>query len=104
MIPATRPEPTSSASASFTRGIGSIKYAPPDVPRQVEYSSALTAESYSCQIAIFEAIRSKSDNDRTGLASSFRIYGEMFVLQTFGDPFGLFHLDLFACGIERVIS
>src|SRR5207249_7446294 len=35
--------------------------------------------------------------------SPFRIYRKMFVLQMLGDALGLFHFDLFARGIQRLV-
>src|SRR2546428_4077532 len=38
------------------------------------------------------------------VALRFRIYREVFVLQFFRDALRLFHLDLFRCRVERVVS
>src|SRR6266536_2414439 len=35
--------------------------------------------------------------------SPFRIYRKMFVLQMLRDTLGLFHFDLFDCGVQRVV-
>src|ERR1043166_5710029 len=103
MMPATELERVNSESNSLSRGIGSIKKVPSDVSRQVEYSSALTAESYSCQVAIFDAIRSKSRAGRTASPSFLGIDREMFVLEMLRHAFGLLHFNFFRSGVERVV-